>query len=61
MANRLSPQKERISAALEKKLVAEARVIAERDGIALTDVIRDAIAQYIAEVKSKTKKDSNAK
>lgn len=59
MSNRLSSQKERISAALEKKLVAEARIIAERNGVTLTDVIRDAIAQYIVEVK--TKKSSNAK
>lgn len=51
MPNKLSPKKERISAALEKKLVADARVLAQKYGVALSDIIRDAITQYVAEIK----------
>mgnify|MGYP002706030765 CR=1 FL=1 len=60
MPNKLSPKKERISAALEKKLVADARILAQKYGVALSDIIRDAITQYVAETK-RVKKDENDK
>lgn len=60
MPNKLSPKKERISAALEKKLVADARILAQKYGVALSDIIRDAITQYVAETK-RVKKDKNDK
>lgn len=60
MPNKLSPKKERISAALEKKLVADARILAQKYGVALSDIIRDAITQYVAET-NRVKRTKNDK
>ena len=47
MPNRLSSNKVRICAAIEKKLVLKARVLAKKNGTTLTDIIREAITQYV--------------
>lgn len=47
MPNRLSSNKVRVCAAIEKRLVFKARILAKKDGTTLTNIIREAIAQYV--------------
>lgn len=48
MPNKLSDDKQRISASLPKKLVAQVRAKAKRRGITFTDAVREALADFVS-------------
>lgn len=60
MPQKLSDKKRRISAAIEKVLIDEAQLLANKENVNLTDIIRIALHDYILSKrgeKKTTKKD----
>ena len=53
MANKLSPDKERLSYAEKKEVAAELRNLAKKRGVELTVVLKEAAAEYLESRKKK--------
>ena len=60
MPQKLSDKKRRISAAIEKVLIDEAQLLANKENVNLTDIIRVALQDYIL-AKKGDKKTTNKK
>ena len=62
MPDKLSDKKRRISAALKRDLIQKAEFLAIRDGLTLTDIVSEALSEYVAKENEKSsKKKSNEK